>query len=123
IDDAAQDDDDAEIEREEAGLRSLGAPSDADLYAAEDDDQPEQRRRERDADLDAALAETGALAVSFTHDCSCLRAPRRFRRRDGPAGETKRSLSCPRRGSPRPSSARDGAVLPCRPNSCIRRRT
>src|SRR6185312_1863978 len=65
VDRARTHNDDAEVEREEARLRSFVAPADPGMDAAHRDDQAEQRRRDRGADLHAALGR--ARTLSFTH--------------------------------------------------------
>src|SRR4029453_10845289 len=60
IDDARSQDQQANIERNEAGLRTFGTPAEAGLHAAGDDDQRENRHEHRNTDLDRPLTWSGA---------------------------------------------------------------
>ena len=111
----------ADIEREEAGLRPFGAPADADLQAADDDDQRRSSAMasatpiSTDAVGRAGLAALRLSLIDIAPDVDS-------RRRIASAGGWH-AISYLRRGSRRPSSALRGAFLRSRPTWRIRRRS
>src|SRR5690606_32877388 len=58
IDQAARDNNEAEIEGKKSGFRTFQAPADSHLHAADNDNDAEERRRDGNADFDIIVCRT-----------------------------------------------------------------
>src|SRR5690606_5076067 len=67
IDQAARDDDQAEIEGKKAGARPFDAPADSHLQAADDDNDTEKRDTDGDADLDVIMQGAAGFTLCVGH--------------------------------------------------------